>query len=115
MGKEIDLTGKQYGRLLVLKRAENHILPDGRHSVMWLCRCVCGNECIVAGESLKKCYTKSCGCLHKQVSSVRAKQLFKKHGKANTRLYRVWASMKTRCYNTNRKSYKNYGGVLTGH
>ena len=27
-----------------------------------------------------------------------------------TRLYRVWASMKDRCYNPNKKEYHNYGG-----
>lgn len=33
----------------------------------------------------------------------------KKHGKKNTKLYRVWCSMKERCYNEHNKSYKNYG------
>ena len=34
----------------------------------------------------------------------------KTHGMKNTRIYRVWCSMKERCYNLNNKSYKNYGG-----
>lgn len=33
----------------------------------------------------------------------------KTHGMKKTRLYRVWCSMKERCYNPNNKSYKNYG------
>jgi len=32
------------------------------------------------------------------------------HGKTGTRLYRIWKCMNTRCYNRNRKEYKNYGG-----
>lgn len=29
MGKAIDLTGQKFGRLTVLKRAENYISPNG--------------------------------------------------------------------------------------
>lgn len=32
------------------------------------------------------------------------------HKQSRTRLYRIWASMKTRCYNSNHMYYKNYGG-----
>lgn len=32
------------------------------------------------------------------------------HGKRKTRLYRIWANMKTRCFNTNDPHYKRYGG-----
>ena len=36
----------------------------------------------------------------------------KTHGKSyNNRLYRIWISMKTRCYNPNFHAYKKYGGV----
>lgn len=33
----------------------------------------------------------------------------KTHGKRNTRLYRIWANMKTRCYNQKDPHYKNWG------
>ena len=32
------------------------------------------------------------------------------HGEAKTRLYKLWKNIKTRCYNKNRKQYKDYGG-----
>ena len=32
------------------------------------------------------------------------------HGMKGTAVYNVWRNMKTRCYNKNCKSYKNYGG-----
>lgn len=36
---------------------------------------------------------------------------FKKdHGKTRTKIYRIWCSMKERCYNKNNKSYVHYGG-----
>lgn len=33
-----------------------------------------------------------------------------KHGESRTRLYQIYADMKTRCYNPNDKFYKDYGG-----
>ena len=33
-----------------------------------------------------------------------------KHGKRKTRLYRIWANIKTRCYNTNDPHYERWGG-----
>ena len=62
MGKLIDETGKKYGYLTVLKRAENIITPNGRSHVAWLCKCDCGNEVIVRGSCLRNGCTKSCGC-----------------------------------------------------
>lgn len=32
------------------------------------------------------------------------------HGMKKSKIYRVWSSMKERCYNKNNKRYKNYGG-----
>ena len=57
MGKSIDLKGKVYGKLTVVDRAEN----KGR-APMWNCECSCGNTKIVNGGSLRRGYTKSCGC-----------------------------------------------------
>ena len=31
-------------------------------------------------------------------------------GRSNTRLYRIWVNMKTRCYNINASNYERYGG-----
>lgn len=33
-----------------------------------------------------------------------------KHGLWNTRIYRIWQRMKTRCYNKNFQHFKDYGG-----
>jgi len=62
MGKLIDLTGKKFGRLTVIKRSYPN---DKLNSVMWLCKCDCGKEKIIRGNSLKCGLTKSCGCLMK--------------------------------------------------
>ena len=58
----IDETGKQYGELTVLYRAEN--TKNGR--AMWHCRCSCGNELDVLGKNLRNGNTKSCGCYQRR-------------------------------------------------
>lgn len=97
-----DLTGKRFGRLIVVSRAEN-----GKGSrVRWLCRCDCGNKCVVYGYSLKSGNTRSCGCLRAETSKDKATT----HGMSKTSLFHVWWAMMERCNNKNSNSYKNYGG-----
>lgn len=58
----IDLTGKRFGRLTVLKRCGTYTYPSGNKRSKWLCKCDCGNICEVKSNSLKS-GKKSCGCL----------------------------------------------------
>lgn len=60
----MDLSGQKFGKLTVIKRVEDHITPSGQHKQLWLCRCDCGNEKIIRGESLRNGVTMSCGCLN---------------------------------------------------
>lgn len=62
MGRFIDLTGKTFGRLTVLRQAEDNVLPSGLHEKMWLCQCECGNQVVVRGAFLRTGHTTSCGC-----------------------------------------------------
>lgn len=55
----IDLTGKKFGKLTVLKRIK---IQDEKEP-HWLCKCDCGNEKIIRGQDLRYGNTKSCGCL----------------------------------------------------
>ena len=55
----IDLTGHQYGRLTVLRRADHNSTTN---HTRWLCRCICGTEKIVGQSELRSGNTKSCGC-----------------------------------------------------
>lgn len=59
-----DLTGKVFGKLTVLKQAEDYVNNKGIHHAMWLCQCVCGNKTIVLGTDLTrkdKKHIVSCG------------------------------------------------------
>lgn len=102
MPKLVDLTGQRFGRLLVLRRAEN----IGRQTA-WLCKCDCGNEKAVPYWNLVSGQTKSCGCLVKEVSAKNAKCT---HKQSYSRLYTIWIGMKQRCYYENHKHFKHYGG-----
>lgn len=65
MPKLIDLTGKRFGRLTVLKRATDKQYKRPH----WLCQCDCGNQKIIHGDSLRGGLTQSCGCLQKERTS----------------------------------------------
>ncbi len=61
MSRLIDLTGQRFGKLTVIKRAENK-----NNRTMWLCVCECGNESIVWADDLKHGKIVSCGCYKQQ-------------------------------------------------
>lgn len=88
MGKKIDLRGQVFHWLTVLR--ENG--RDKYNSVLWLCRCKCGNEVTVLGKNLRRGLTTSCGCYQRE----RTAEANTTHGMRRTRLYRVWANMLTR-------------------
>lgn len=61
----INLTGKKFGKLKVIKRLENR--KDG--TAQYLCSCDCGKERITTSIALRKGKATSCGC--DRVSSQR--------------------------------------------
>lgn len=71
MGKFIDKTGKKFGKLKVIARAENeeYWYPAGKRYLVrarYLCRCECGKELIRSSSTLKESST--CGerpCINK--------------------------------------------------
>lgn len=94
-----DISGQKFGRLIALYKLHNY----HKTGSYWLCYCECGNVTEVYLGSLSSGATTSCGCYHKEVTI----QKFTKHGKRNTRLYKIWKGIKYRCANRN---YKYYGG-----
>lgn len=67
----IDLTGRRFGRLVVIERDGTYYSPTFRAFPLWRCRCDCGTECIVLGNSLRQGTTKSCGCLRADITRAR--------------------------------------------
>lgn len=101
-----DISGERFGRLTAVE----HVGTNSSGGALWLCRCDCGSETIVAGKSLRSGNTKSCGCLNRDASTERIVKLNTTHGKSSTRLFKRWCSMLTRCYNQKATNYKDYGG-----
>lgn len=99
--KKIDITGRKYGRLTVLR--ENGKCNNG---ILWLCRCECGNEVNVLAYNLKNGHTKSCGCFQSEARS----KTHSTHMESKSRLYRIWRHIKSRCLNPNVCHYRYYGG-----
>jgi len=100
----VQLTGKQFGRLLVLGYVGSR---------KWHCRCVCGQETNVFGDALKLGRTQSCGSLKEDGYA----DLNVIHGHSrrdkDTPTYITWCGMIQRCSNPNHEAYPRYG-VLRG-
>jgi hypothetical protein len=108
MGKYVDLTGKTFGRLTCI----NMVGRDSQRRALWLCKCACGNETTVVSTSLTGRKTKSCGCLHKDLTRERTTThslSIDANGKT-PRLYSIWRNMKQRCNNPNAAKFEKYGG-----
>lgn len=106
MGTFVDLTGQRFGRYTVICRDSDQISQNGRHRVMWKCKCDCGNVKTVHAYSLTSGQVVSCGCYKSELK----REKLKVHGGTHTRLYKVWDGMKARCYNPNKTYYPIYGG-----
>lgn len=96
----MNLTGQRYGKLTVIEKAK----PNKHGQSMWVCVCDCGTitKPILISD-LRSKGRESCGCTRKPGGR-------KTHGMKRSRLYTVWSDMKTRCYNSKRPKYKDYGG-----
>jgi hypothetical protein len=105
MGKFIDLTSKKINNWNVLHRV--FIKKNYTH---WLCICICGNKANVNSSHLLGNKSTQCKTCHNKKA---VKMRPKKHGActgSETKEYKIWSRMKTRCLNKNSDAYHNYGG-----
>src|SRR6266404_463484 len=103
MGVLKDITGQRFGRLLVVRRAEN----NKHKAAMWVCLCTCGIEKVVLGDNLRLDIIRSCGCLSAELSAERCRKQPPRlrHGHASvgqmTAEYQSYSHAKSRCNNPN--------------
>lgn len=88
--------GDVFTRWTVLER-----VPPGK----WRCQCACGTIVVVAQHNLNSGGSKSCGCIHHEITRARNTT----HGQTRTATYRIWQAMRTRCHNPNSHKYATYG------
>lgn len=104
MGAYEDLTGRRFGRLLVLEPSR------ATGGLMWLCRCDCGASSSVTYSNLSCGGTQSCGCRQREIATAQ----FTQHGHARigqrTPTYNSWYSMIRRCTDPKRPQWPHYGG-----
>ena len=92
-----DLTGQKKGRLTAIRPSHR----DKQNSVMWEFKCECGNTHIARGADFSIGKQQSCGCLQEENRFS--------HNMSNTRTYKIWRSMKSRCHESTRASdVENY-------
>ena len=58
----VDLTGQRFGRLVAVRPTERRV----GSSVVWECKCDCGNTAFANQYALKSGNKLSCGCLRKK-------------------------------------------------
>lgn len=103
--RSIDVRGQRFGRLVAL--GYSHTTKAGTH---WEVQCDCGKIKKVSLGSLRSGGAQSCGCLQRERASAWSTKNAGTHRLSHTSLYNVHRGMKERCYNSNSKTYKYYGG-----
>ena len=95
----IGMVGEKYGKLTVVSLDRR----EGKKN-RWICSCECGGEARVVRHNLLGGRTKSCGCNRVEFSKNQHT-----HQMTRTTEYRTWRHIKSRCFNPNVPSYKDYG------
>lgn len=103
MGKLIDISGQKFGRLIVIERS----YIDNDNFIRWKCLCDCGNTYYARSYPLRTGSIKSCGCLEIENLKIINSGT---HKLSKLPIYKVWKSMKARCYRKTDKRYYRYGG-----
>lgn len=98
MPPKINLKNKRFTRLLVLSENGRDIFG----TILWKCKCDCGNIVTIRSHSLISKHTRSCGCLNREAQRT--------HGLSKHKLYSIWKEMISRCYNKKNKRYMDWGG-----
>lgn len=68
--KAVDMTGKRFGKLLVIRNTGK----KKGNSIIWECKCDCGNMIELTQQVLEKGSTKSCGCLKRSIMKEKIKE-----------------------------------------
>jgi hypothetical protein len=64
--KSSDLTDKKFGRLTAKYPTQN---KASNGSIIWFCKCECGNTVLVSAADLMRGRVRSCGCLKREINS----------------------------------------------
>jgi hypothetical protein len=99
--------GARYGKLTVIGQ-----IFDKRRTRS-VCKCDCGRQVNVVNHSLRSGNTKSCGCSWAEARFLNGKKRTTHGESRDSRIsteYRIYAGIKTRCFNKKDAAYVHYGG-----
>lgn len=103
----MNMVSSKFGYLTVLR----FVSKSKNKSLLYECRCDCGNIVIKRGSHLRRHEVKSCGCYRKSETYINSLKLkLRKHGLSKSPTYASWVAMKYRCLNSNHVAYARYGG-----
>jgi len=102
MGTVKNIAGKRFGLRVAVRFAG---MRSGK--AVWLCRCDCGTEKDTSVASLRS--SKSCGCLQSAAAAARRTHGHSSRRGGETRTYRIWKGMLTRCHNPRAPQWRKYG------
>lgn len=95
----LDIVGKRFGNFVVMEK----IKTDDKSHSYYKCKCDCGNIFIKRRDIIIHSKHQACNeCKRNRPDIIT-------HNHSNTKLYRVYYSIKERCYNPKCKEYHNYG------
>lgn len=102
--KRIDLTGKTFGDLSVIRLSDNRG-KDG--TKLWECKCVCGKMIYIHAYSLINGHYKSCGCKQAEKRDAGAKKHIKKDTINGTRK----SALKSKLHKGNKSGHKGVSWI----
>lgn len=103
-GSAENMIGVRFARWQVIGRA-----PNRGGSAVWDCRCDCGVVKAVYGQNLRRGLSRSCGCLHREMTGDRVRT----HGMAKSPIYAIWNGMVQRVCNPDqtRRTFPYYQDI----
>lgn len=102
-------TNQQFNFLTIIQEAVPSTINGKRPKRRFLCECVCGKRLVVRLDNLRTNRKSSCGC-QRSVPVISTGNSVEKHGLAYEPLYKVWKSIRNRCYCVTSENYFRYGG-----
>lgn len=101
------IEGQKYGKLTIIKE----VSPIGSKRRI-LCKCDCGNIKEYSMDRVIHGRTQSCGCIRKEMFIIHRNNngtsVYPKEA-TDSKLYKIWNSMKCRCYTVSSGAYFKYG------
>jgi hypothetical protein len=97
--RRIELTGQQFGELTVIKLSDRR---GNNNTLLWECRCSCGNTIYLHSYSLRHGHYKSCGCQHDKKRDKGVKRHIKTDQVDSTRK----TALKAKIHKANKSGHK---------